>query len=229
MAPTTRVAVLHLQGEFLQADAVRWGWRPHWAKERAASINARVEKVTHGPFFRAVWPHRAITPIDNWFEWVDEGGPKKQPYLINRQDGPPILYAAIGQLPDVDNGPGEHDGFVIITIDSAGGMVAIHDRIPVLLTPNLACEWLDPATPKESAEQIVLFEDELPECFQWFKVDITAGNTRNEGRQLIAFSSEKKRNFLSANYLKPDKQNTRQWLKIASLTRHSLSQIFKQG
>lgn len=79
VAPTTEVALLHLQGDLLHADPVRWGWRPHWAKDRAAPINARVEKVAHGPFFRAIWPHRAITPIDNWFEWVDEGGLKNSP------------------------------------------------------------------------------------------------------------------------------------------------------
>lgn len=66
VAPTTQVALLHLQDETLHADLVRWGWRPHWAKDRAAPINARVEKVAHGAFFRAIWPHRAITPVDNW-------------------------------------------------------------------------------------------------------------------------------------------------------------------
>ena len=55
VAPTTQVALLHLQGDLLHADMVRWGWRPHWAKDRAAPINARVEKVAHGPFFRAIW------------------------------------------------------------------------------------------------------------------------------------------------------------------------------
>ena len=99
VAPTTQVALLHMDGDTLRADRVRWGWRPFWAKDRAAPINARVEKVAHGPFFRNAWPHRAITPIDNWFEWVDEGGPKKQPYLIRRKDGAPILCAAIGKFP----------------------------------------------------------------------------------------------------------------------------------
>ncbi len=186
VAPTTAVALLHLQDDLLHADPVRWGWRPHWAKDRAAPINARVEKVAHGPFFRAIWPHRAITPIDNWFEWVDEGGPKKQPYLIRRRDGGPIFCAAIGQLPDADEGPGEHDGFVIITADSAGGMVDIHDRRPVVLTRYLAREWLDPATPKERAEQMVLHQGEPSDVFEWFKIDTAVGNVRNKGPELIS-------------------------------------------
>ncbi|CAI8898509.1 hypothetical protein EMIT0194MI4_30558 [Pseudomonas sp. IT-194MI4] len=57
-APTTQLAIFHQQGQYLHADIVRWGWRPQRAKERTAPpINARVEKVAHGPFFRAIWPH----------------------------------------------------------------------------------------------------------------------------------------------------------------------------
>lgn len=185
VAPTNQVALLHVQGERLLADPVRWGWRPHWARDRVTPINARVEKVAHSAFFRAIWPHRAITPIDNWFEWVDEGGPKKQPYLIRRRDGAPVLCASIGQLPDADEGPGEHDGFVIITADSAGGMVDIHDRRPVVLTPELAREWLDPATSKARAEQMALHQGEPAAAFEWFKVDPAVGNVRKQGPELI--------------------------------------------
>ena len=123
--------------------------------------------------------------MDNWFEWVDERGTKKQPYLIRRRDGEPIFCAAIGQLPDADEGPGEHDGFVIITADSAGGMVDIHDRRPVVLNPELAREWLDPATPKERAEQMVLHQGEPAGAFEWFKVDTAVGDVRNKRPNLI--------------------------------------------
>jgi putative SOS response-associated peptidase YedK len=35
-------------------------------------------------------------------------------------------------------------------------MVDIHDRLPVTLKTEQACEWLNPATPKDRAEQMVL-------------------------------------------------------------------------
>ncbi|VVN70354.1 SOS response-associated peptidase family protein [Pseudomonas fluorescens] len=184
-APTTQLALFHQEGQFLRADLVRWGWRPLWAKDRAAPINARVEKVAHGPFFKTIWPRRAIIAIDNWFEWVDDRGPKKQPYLIRHRDRTPILCAAIGQYPSAEHGPGEHDGFVIITADSAGGMVDIHDRRPVTLSPELAREWLEPTTPMQRAEHLALFQGEPTEAFEWFKVDRAIGNVRNQGAQLI--------------------------------------------
>ncbi|UVJ41997.1 SOS response-associated peptidase family protein [Pseudomonas sp. LS1212] len=184
-APSTPLALLHLADNILHADLVRWGWRPHWAGDRAPPINARVEKVAHGAFFRAIWPHRAIVPVDGWYEWVDEGDPKKQPYYIRRQDGAPILCAAIGQYATAGREQQESDGFVIITADSAGGMVDIHDRRPVVLAPELAREWLDPATPGERAEQVVLLQGEPSETFDWFRVDKAVGNVRNQGAQLL--------------------------------------------
>lgn len=185
IAPTTQVALLHLEGDLLHADLVRWGWRPQWATDRPPPINARVEKVMHGPFFHAIWPHRAIAPIDNWFEWVYEGGPKKQPYLIRRKDRAPILCAAIGQYPAGGREPRDDDGFVIIAANSVGGMVDIHDRRPVVLAPELAREWLTHATPKERAEQMLLHQCEPAEEFEWFKVDLAVGNVRNEGARLL--------------------------------------------
>lgn len=181
VAPSTPVAVLRAAGDGLRADLVRWGWRPHWATDRAAPINARVEKVAHGAFFRAIWPHRAVTPIDGWYEWVNEGGPKKQPYYIRRRDGQPSLCASIGQF-----GGGEHDGFVIITADAQGGMVDVHDRRPVVLSPRLARQWIDPALPKEHAEQLALSLGEGPAEFEWYRVSTAVGNVRNQGQELIS-------------------------------------------
>lgn len=185
VAPSTQVAILRLVGENLIAQLVRWGWRPFWAQDRAAPINARAEKVAHSRFYSAVWKHRAITPVDGWFEWVDEGGPRKQPYFIQRADGAAVLCATIGQFPELDSQQEERHGFVIITADAEGGMIDIHDRRPVVLSPELAREWVDGATPPERAEQMVLQEGEAPEVFTWYRVDRAVGNVRNQGAHLI--------------------------------------------
>jgi putative SOS response-associated peptidase YedK len=185
-APTTSLAILHQQQQQLHAQNLRWGWRPHWAKDRAAPINARVEKVAHGAFFRAIWRHRLIVPIDNWFEWVDTPDNGRQPWLIRRADRSAVFCAAIGQFPTAETPEREDDGFVIITADSVGGMLDIHDRRPVVLSAELAREWLDPGTPAERAEQMLLFEGEASEVFEWHKVDKAVGNARNQGPGLIA-------------------------------------------
>ncbi|HCI4017937.1 TPA: SOS response-associated peptidase [Pseudomonas aeruginosa] len=185
VAPSTQVTTLRLEGDTLVAQAIRWGWRPLWARDRAAPINARAEKVAHGRFFSAAWKHRALTPVSGWFEWVDGGEGRKQPFHIQHADCSPILCAAIGQFPGLDDEQDERHGFVIITADSAGGMIDIHDRRPVVLSPDLAREWLDPATPPERAEQIVLLHGEPSEAFRWYAVSRDVGNVRNQGAHLI--------------------------------------------
>lgn len=184
-APTTALAVLHQHEQRVYADTLRWGWRPHWAKDRPPPINARVEKVAHGAFFRAIWRHRLIVPVDNWFEWVDGEDKTRQPWLIRRADQQPVFCAAIGQFPTPGSAPRDDDGFVIITADSVGGMLDIHDRRPVVLCPKLVHEWLDPATPPERAEQMLLWESEPTEAFEWHRVGKAVGNSRNQGAQLI--------------------------------------------
>ena len=133
---------------------------------------------------RPGWPwtrwYGSITPVDGGYEWVDEGGPKKQPYYIRRRDGQPALCASIGQFTG-----SEHDGFVIITADAQGGMVDVHDRRPVVLSPDLAREWICLNTPIEHAEQMALNLGEPAEEFEWFLVSTAVGNVRNQGPDLV--------------------------------------------
>lgn len=136
--------------------------------------------MAHGVFFHAIWPHRAITPIDGWYEWVDESGPKKQPYFIRRRDQQPSLCASIDQF-----AAGEHEGFVIITADAQGGLLYVHDRRQVVLAPGLARQWLDKSLPKEQAEQLALNLGEAPDAFEWHKVGLAVGNVHNQGSKLI--------------------------------------------
>ncbi len=46
-------------------------------EELKRQLHAAKDKVAHGPFFREIWLHRAIISINNWFKWVNEGGPRK--------------------------------------------------------------------------------------------------------------------------------------------------------
>jgi putative SOS response-associated peptidase YedK len=188
VAPSTQVQLLHSTAGGLVVAAVRWGWMPHWAKGKMPPpINARVEKVATGAFFRQIWPHRGLVAADGWYEWVkDETDPKhKQPYFIRLRDGAPCFFAAIGQYPQDGREPRESDGFVIITADAEGGMVDVHDRRPVVLAPDLAREWLDPATTPLRAEQLLLHQGRQANDFEWFKVDKAVGNVRSQGPQII--------------------------------------------
>ncbi|VVO46528.1 hypothetical protein PS893_00053 [Pseudomonas fluorescens] len=106
VAPSTQLALSHQEGNNLHADMVRWGWWLHWAKDRAAPTNIRIEKVA---------PALSSARFDRTGQ---------------------SLQSTTG-LPHAEHEPSEHDGFVIITADSAGGMVDINVRKPIALSPEL--------------------------------------------------------------------------------------------
>ncbi len=68
-------------------------------------------------------------------------------------------------------------GMAIVTDQSAGGMVDVHDRRPIVLKADDALEWLDPTTTNDQAKQIL--SAARPEsAFQWWQVTKAMGNSR---------------------------------------------------
>ncbi|MBC3467202.1 SOS response-associated peptidase family protein [Pseudomonas sp. RW10S2] len=188
VAPSTRVEIIRAVPEGLRVDRVKWGWAPFWAKgKRPDPINARAETVVTGKFFKALWPTgRAVAPANSWYEWIpDAADPKrKQPYYIHAKSDEPLYFAA---LTEVYGGlePDDRDGFVIITASADEGLVDIHDRKPLVLTPAIAREWLTPATTAARAEEIVREGCRPAADFAWYPVSKQVGNVRNQGPELI--------------------------------------------
>ena len=105
----------------------------------------------------------------------------KQPYYIHLKTNKPMFFAAIGGF----TGHLDRDGFVIITADAKGGMVDIHDRRPVVLTPELAREWLSAETDSAKAQAIIEKATSDADKFEWYEVDRAIGNVHNQGSELI--------------------------------------------
>ena len=193
VAPSTRVEIVRQDGEGLSVNRIKWGWSPFWAKgKRPEPINARAETVVTGKFFKGLWPKgRALAPANGWFEWLpDPADPKrKQPYYITSADGGPLFFAALAEVHHSVE-PDERDGFVIITAAADQGLVDIHDRKPLVLPPDVAREWIDPATSPERAAEIVAIGCRPAQDFRWFPVDKAVGNVRNQGPALIDPVSE---------------------------------------
>lgn len=181
VAPGTRVKLLRSSPQGMMIDYLNWGWAPHWATRMQKPINARVEKVAESKFYRQVWPHRCVIPANGWYEWVDEGGPRKQPYYIHLKNHHPMFFAAIGEF----DGNEERNGFVIITADAEGGLLDVHDRRPIVLPPRSAREWLDQDTSTNRAAAILSEPASKAEDFVWYAVDRAVGNVRNQGARLI--------------------------------------------
>lgn len=192
VAPTTRVQLMHLDEDGLRMSAEPWGYAPHWARgtgKRPPAINARLETAVRNQYWSSVWQHgRCLVPANGWYEWVKDPGDakRKQPYYIQLKSGEPMFYAAIGHFPRGRDGEqSDIDGFAIVTSASDQGMVDIHDRMPVVLPPDVAREWLEGGLAPERAEDLARHHAEPVESFEWYEVGKEVGNVKNKGPELI--------------------------------------------
>lgn len=165
---------------------MKWGYRPDWAEEKGfpVSFNARIEKAKTGKYFRHMWKSgRVIVPADGWYEWTGEKG-HKQPWYIRFQTKRPMFLAAIANYkPDEER---EADAsFVVVTAAADGGMIDVHDRRPVVLSPVDAELWMDPDISAEQAEQIARSGSLPSESFEWYRVSTDVNKTTNKDAHLI--------------------------------------------
>lgn len=183
VAPGTKVLLLNEREAQLHLDPVHWGYAPGWW-DKAPLINARVETAASSRMFKPLWQHgRAVVFADGWFEWKKEDD-KKQPYFIYRQDGKPLFFAAIGSTP-FERGD-ESEGFLIVTAAADKGLIDIHDRRPLVLTPDAALAWISQDIGGKEAEEIAKDGAVPAGDFSWHPVTRSVGNIRNQGAELIA-------------------------------------------
>jgi putative SOS response-associated peptidase YedK len=134
---------------------VRWGLIPSWAKDSAGGakmINARAETVAVKPSFRSAFAkRRCIIPADGYYEWQAGADKKaKQPYYIYRTDGGILCFAGIYELWRDGSVPPDHENAwlwtaSVITTEAADEIGRIHDRTPMVISPQGWDDWLDPA------------------------------------------------------------------------------------
>lgn len=139
LAPTQTAPVVRRgDGGDREVGLMAWGLRPHWSKK--SFINARSESASTSSAFRAAYrERRCLIPADGYYEWVKvESG--KQPYLFRREDQGPFAFAGIWDQNDADGAP--QTQFAILTTGPSELVRPIHDRMPVILTPDQYAGWL---------------------------------------------------------------------------------------
>jgi len=160
IAPSQAVAVIRqMPGKsLLQLDLLRWGLVPHWAKDIKISyqmINARAETLSLKPSFRTAFKkRRCLIAADGFYEWFHEGK-TKQPYFIQLKNRIGFSFAGLWESWNNPDG-GVIESCTIITTSANELVRKIHDRMPVILPPELYAEWLDNMIPAESVQKFLI-------------------------------------------------------------------------
>ncbi len=186
IAPTDPVlAVRRLEEGGRELGRLRWGLLPgRWAEKKGPPlINARAETLLAQPAFKESFvERRCLIPADGFYEWLtDERG--KRPVWISRPDGELFAFAGLWaglRQKDTD----EHlYSCTIVTCAPNELIEPIHNRMPVVLDPQLEAAWLDPeAGPDELMSMLAPAPDD---ALTLREVNDYVNDVRKDGPQLI--------------------------------------------
>lgn len=152
-------ALVKTEGEIFPSDVVpvlannrsmmkavfpmRWGYSLPNGK---LVINARSETAMEKPMFRdGMTRHRCVVPASHYFEW-EHTGKEKTKYAI-RPAGTRLMYMAGIYRMELGK-----PVFSILTRSPADNIRFMHDRMPVILEPDIIVDWMNP---RNTAEEIL--------------------------------------------------------------------------
>ena len=187
IAPTDDILVIRDSDQGRSGLMMRWGLIPHWvkdAKKLPLLFNARAESLATKPMFKnAFRRQRCLIPASGFYEWkLLADGKSKQPFYVSSKIGKPISFVGLWETATVDEAV--INSCTIITTESNALMRPIHERMPVILPPEVWDAWL---TPTQQPDDILLSLLQLysSEQMQLWPVSPAVGRTSNEGAQLI--------------------------------------------
>lgn len=162
----------------------RWGLVPHWAKDERIGyklINARSETVAEKPAFRdAFRRRRCLIPADGFYEWK-KAGTRKQPYRF--QTGSLFAFAGLWERWQPSGEERVVYSCTILTTEANPRVAPIHHRMPVILHPSDYDRWLDPRSPRELLEALLIPYPE--EEMEVYPVSDEVNRPVNDGPHLI--------------------------------------------
>jgi putative SOS response-associated peptidase YedK len=117
-------------------------------------------------FKQLLGSRRCLVPADGFLEWR-RIGKAKIPMRVRMKDQRPFTMAGLW---DVWRDPDGRElyTFTIITADANKLLRPIHDRMPLILDPLVAKQWLDPTAidPRMISVVMVPFPSELMETYE---------------------------------------------------------------
>jgi putative SOS response-associated peptidase YedK len=188
VAPQSLQPVVKLDSETgeRQLTIMRWGLIPFFAKDAKieySTINARAETVATSPVFREPMKRRrCLVPATGFYEWQPLDKKSKQPWAIELVDGNLFAFAGLWDRWK-DKATGQSiETYTIITTDPNDLMEPIHNRMPVILSPQAYSRWLDPGEP--SRLPLDLLRPYPAREMRVWKVSSAVGNVGNNGPEL---------------------------------------------
>jgi len=131
-------------------------------------------RLPRSPHFAPRSRPRCLIPADGFYEWK-KAGTKKQPYHFRLANGQPFAFAGLWEKWQAI------ESCTILTTEANELAAQMHDRMPVILSPNDYAEWLDP----QAKDSGMLLTPVPASEMSAIPVNPIVNNARNEGPECI--------------------------------------------
>ncbi len=158
-------------------EKMKWSFIPHFTEGKDQRrkwrnrniINARVESVLDkNTFNKSFQKRKCLIPSTGFYEWKNEGKPKKTPYHIKPGNGMVFSFAGFYN----------NETFVILTKESENSkMKEIHDRTPVIIPRAKEEHYLDNKLTIEDLENLKASDLKVEQVYR--KVDDSEYDSRD--------------------------------------------------
>jgi putative SOS response-associated peptidase YedK len=186
--PSSDILVIRERKGVTEAEMIRWGLVPSWAKEPSIGnrmANVRSDTALEKSSFRsAMQKRRCLIPADVFFEWQDVPGQKRRkPYAVAMLEGEPF---ALGGLWEAWR-PKDGDWLItcaILTTEPNELLAPVHDRMPVIVRAQDYEKWIDPAS--SSAVVKKLTEPFDPAAMRAWEIGLLVNDPKIDDARVIA-------------------------------------------
>ena len=187
IAPTDRVLTVISDGQTNYPRFMRWGLVPRWSKEinsKYTMINARDDQLLQRRAYTGAFKNqRCLIPASGFYEWRKGPNRSRWPVRFTSRDGEPFAFAGIWER--ARPGGEEVLSCSIVTTSPNELCSLVHDRMPVILPPDLYAAWMNPA--EQDAENLLeMLQPYDPSLMRAYPVSQDVNTVRNKGSHLIA-------------------------------------------
>lgn len=187
IAPSNSVLSVINDGQKNRLGYLKWGLIPPWAKDEKMGfklINARAETLLDKPSFRdAFKKRRCLIIADSFYEWKRSDLKTKTPMRITLKNNRLFAMAGLWERWKAPSGNMVYSCTVITTSPNKL-MEDIHDRMPVILTPEDEKVWVNPNT-KDLSHLNQLLKPLPEDLMEAYEVSQLVNSPKNNSPNLI--------------------------------------------
>lgn len=199
VSPTQIIPILRLDRETGEIELVnaRWGLIPNWWKDARpprTSHNARSEEAATKPMWRGpLAKARCLIPAVGWYEWkvVEQADPAtgeikqvKQPHFFHLPDDRLFAFAGIMAMWKAPDAEAPQPSAALFTQNSLGPSAEVHERMPIILTPEMEKVWLDAGITDPGEIMALARKNAVIEVLH-HPVSSRVSSASNDGKELV--------------------------------------------